>query len=142
MSTSSNQLPLSITTASGKYSVIIGAGLVEQEIKTGLIHTVIADERFAEQFENSLVIPIKIAEENKNLATIEEVVVGLHASGVRRKDLEEIIVSRGGVIGGSVSKNTTYLVMKEKGSGSSKETKAISLGVTILTVEELEDLLK
>ena len=63
-------------------------------------------------------------------------------TGVRRKDLEEIIVSRGGVIGGSVSKNTTYLVMKEKGSSSSKETKAISLGVTILTVEELEDLLK
>ena len=95
MSTSSNQLPLSITTASGKYSVIIGAGLVEQEIKTGLIHTVIADERFAEQFENSLVIPIKIAEENKNLATIEEVVVGLHASGVRRKDY--ILVVGGGV---------------------------------------------
>ena len=63
-------------------------------------------------------------------------------TGVRRKDLEEVIVSRGGVIGGSVSKNTTYLVMKVKGSGSSKETKAISLGVTIFTVEELEDLLK
>ena len=63
-------------------------------------------------------------------------------TGVRRKDLEEVIVSRGGVIGGSVSKNTTHLVMKEKGSGSSKETKAISLGVTIFTVEELEDLLK
>ena len=63
-------------------------------------------------------------------------------TGVRRKDLEEVIVSRGGVIGGSVSKNTTHLVMKSKGSGSSKETKAISLGVTILTVEELEKLLK
>ena len=63
-------------------------------------------------------------------------------TGVRRKDLEEVIASRGGVIGGSVSKNTTYLVMKAKGSGSSKETKAISLGVVILTVEELEDLLK
>lgn len=63
-------------------------------------------------------------------------------TGVRRKDLEEVIVSRGGVIGGSVSKNTTHLVMKAKGSGSSKETKAVSLGVTILTVEELEDLLK
>jgi NAD-dependent DNA ligase len=63
-------------------------------------------------------------------------------TGVRRKDLEEVIVSRGGVIGGSVSKNTTHLVMKAKGSGSSKETKAVSLGVTIFTVEELEDLLK
>jgi NAD-dependent DNA ligase len=62
--------------------------------------------------------------------------------GIFRKDLEEVIVSRGGLIGGSVSKNTTHLVMKSKGSGSSKETKAISLGVTILTVEELEDLLQ
>ena len=63
-------------------------------------------------------------------------------TGVRRKDLEEVIVSRGGVIGGSVSKNSTHLIMKVKGSGSSKETKAISLGVEIMTVEELEDLLK
>jgi NAD-dependent DNA ligase len=63
-------------------------------------------------------------------------------TGVRRKDLEEVIESRGGKIGSSVSKNTTYLVMKSKGSGSSKETKAISLGVEILTVEELENLLK
>lgn len=62
-------------------------------------------------------------------------------TGVRRKDLEEVIVSRGGLIGGSVSKNTTHLVMKSKGSGSSKETKAISLGVAILTVEQLEKML-
>jgi NAD-dependent DNA ligase len=62
-------------------------------------------------------------------------------TGVRRKDLEEVIESRGGKVAGSVSKTTTYLVMKSKGSGSSKETKAISLGVVILTVEELENLL-
>lgn len=63
-------------------------------------------------------------------------------TGVRRKDLEEIIESRGGKIGGSVSKNTTHLIMKSVGSGSSKEKKAIELGVTIMTVEQLEDLLK
>jgi NAD-dependent DNA ligase len=63
-------------------------------------------------------------------------------TGFRRKDLEEVIESRGGKVAGSVSKTTTYLVMKAKGSGSSKETKAISLGVVILTVEELENLLK
>lgn len=63
-------------------------------------------------------------------------------TGVRRKDLEEIIESRGGKIGSSVSKNTTHLVMKVKGSGSSKEEKAIKLGVEILTVEDLENLLK
>jgi DNA ligase (NAD+) len=62
-------------------------------------------------------------------------------TGVRRKDLEEVIESRGGKVAGSVSKTTTYLVMKAKSSGSSKETKAVSLGVVILTVEELENLL-
>ena len=62
-------------------------------------------------------------------------------TGVRRKDLEEVIESKGGKIGGSVSKNTTHLVMKVVGSGSSKEKKAIDLGVEIMTVEQLEKLL-
>lgn len=63
-------------------------------------------------------------------------------TGVRRADLESVIESRGGKIGSSVSKNTTYLVMREVGSGSSKEKKAIDLGVKIITVEQLENLLK
>jgi DNA ligase (NAD+) len=63
-------------------------------------------------------------------------------TGVRRADLEEVIESRGGKIGGSVSKNTTHLVMKAVGSGSSKEKKAIELGVKVITVEQLETLLK
>jgi DNA ligase (NAD+) len=87
-------------------------------------------------------LPITIAEK------VEAVKVGTDLdgksfvfTGVRRKDLEEVIESRGGKVAGSVSKTTTYLVMKAKGSGSSKETKAVSLGVVILTVEELENLL-
>ena len=88
-------------------------------------------------------LPITISEKVEVVAVGDDLVGKQFVfTGVRRKDLEEIIVSRGGVIGGSVSKNTTHLVMKEKGSGSSKEEKAISLGVTIFTVEELEDLLK
>lgn len=63
-------------------------------------------------------------------------------TGVRRADLEEIIESRGGKIGSSVSKNTSHLVMKSKGSGSSKENKAIALGVKIFTVDELENFIK
>jgi NAD-dependent DNA ligase len=63
-------------------------------------------------------------------------------TGVRRADLEAVIESRGGKIGGSVSKTTTHLVMKAVGSGSSKEKKAMELGVTIMTVEQLENLLK
>lgn len=63
-------------------------------------------------------------------------------TGVRRPDLEAEIESRGGKIGGTVSKNTTHLVMKAVGSGSSKELKAVELGVKILTVGELETMLK
>jgi NAD-dependent DNA ligase len=63
-------------------------------------------------------------------------------TGVRRPDLESVIESRGGKISSGVSKNTTHLVMKSVGSGSSKEKKAIKLGVEVITVEQLEDLLK
>ena len=63
-------------------------------------------------------------------------------TGVRRPDLESVIESRGGKISGSVSKNTTHLVMKAVGSGSSKEKKAIELGVEVITVEQLEKLLQ
>jgi NAD-dependent DNA ligase len=63
-------------------------------------------------------------------------------TGVRRPDLVEVIESRGGKEGSSVSKNTTYLVMKSVGSGSSKEKKAQELGVKVITVQELEEILK
>ena len=62
-------------------------------------------------------------------------------TGVRRPDLESDIESRGGKIGSGVSKTTTHLVMKAIGSGSSKEKKAIELGVEVITVEQLENLL-
>jgi NAD-dependent DNA ligase len=102
---------------------------------------------FVDNYDNFLTfvegLPVTIEERAEVVLTGTDLVGKQFVfTGVRRKDLEEIIVSRGGVIGGSVSKNTTYLVMKAKGSGSSKETKAISLGVVILTVEDLEDLLK
>ena len=63
-------------------------------------------------------------------------------TGYRDKNAELEIVKRGGNIGSGVSKKTTYLVMAEKGTGSSKEQKAIDLGVTILDKNDLSDLLK
>lgn len=62
-------------------------------------------------------------------------------TGVRSKECEDIIVSNGGKIGTTVSKNSTHLVMKSKGSGSAKEVKAEELGLTILTLSELQDIL-
>ena len=62
-------------------------------------------------------------------------------TGVRLPEFEKIIVENGGKIGSSVSKNTTYLVMKSIGSGSSKEKKAIELGVKLLSVNDLEKMI-
>lgn len=88
-------------------------------------------------------LPVTIAEKVEAVQVGDDLAnTSFVFTGVRRADLEEVIESRGGKIGSSVSKNTTHLVMKVKGSGSSKETKAISLGVTILTVDELENMLK
>ncbi len=63
-------------------------------------------------------------------------------TGVRRPDLEAIITSKGGSIASGVSDKITHLVMKAKGSGSSKEVKALELGKKVITVEELEQMLK
>ncbi|MDX1448130.1 MAG: NAD-dependent DNA ligase LigA [Acidimicrobiia bacterium] len=53
-------------------------------------------------------------------------------SGFTREEAQEAIVSRGGKATGSVSKNTTALVVGE-GPGASKVNKAESLGVPVIT---------
>ena len=88
-------------------------------------------------------LPITI-EEKKEAVKVSNDLDGMIFvfTGVRRADLEAVIESRGGKIGSGVSKTTTHLIMKAVGSGSSKEKKAMELGVKIMTVEQLETLLK
>jgi NAD-dependent DNA ligase len=88
-------------------------------------------------------LPIQI-EEKKESVKVSNDLDGMTFvfTGVRRADLESVIESRGGKIGSGVSKTTTHLIMKAVGSGSSKEKKAMELGVKIMTVEQLENLLK
>lgn len=62
-------------------------------------------------------------------------------SGIRNKNIENIIISKNGIIGSSISKKTNYLIMKQKNSGSSKEIKAMELGVKILDMNDLEKML-
>jgi NAD-dependent DNA ligase len=84
-------------------------------------------------------LPITIKKESMKTKTNGQLSGQVYVfTGVRRADLEQIIEQKGGAIGSGVSKNTTCLVMKEKGSGSSKEQKAVDLGIRILTVGELE----
>ena len=87
-------------------------------------------------------LPITIQEKVEDVKTSSDLDgMTFVFTGLRRADLEEVIQSRGGRIGGSVSKNTTHLIMKAVGSGSSKEKKAVELGITIMTVEQLETML-
>ena len=57
-------------------------------------------------------------------------------SGFRDAKLEEDIVSQGGKVTTSISKNTNYLIVKSKTDTSSKITKALELNIPILTKEE------
>lgn len=84
-------------------------------------------------------LPVTVAKTQVKVASSSEC-AGLTFvfTGVRRKDLEDLIQEKGGVIADSVSKNTTHLIMKVKGSGSAKEVKAEKAGVTIWEVSELE----
>lgn len=63
-------------------------------------------------------------------------------TGIRRKDLEEVIISKSGKIASGVSKNLTYLVCKDRYAGTSKLVKAEELGVILLSVDDLEKMLK
>jgi DNA ligase (NAD+) len=62
-------------------------------------------------------------------------------SGFRNKDYEKIIVDNGGKITTSISKNTHYLIVKNKDDNTAKIIKARELGITILNVEDFTKML-
>ena len=59
----------------------------------------------------------------------------------KRNEYEAMIISKGGIVTGSVSKNTDYLVIADVSSTSSKAVKARKLGTKLISPEELEELL-
>lgn len=59
-------------------------------------------------------------------------------TGVRDKELEKELISKGHIVGSGVSKKTTHLIVKDKNSTSSKMKKAQELGIKILTLEEFK----
>ncbi len=66
------------------------------------------------------------------------VITGSLNSYKNRNELQEYIESLGGKVSGSVSKNTNYLINNDNTSTSSKNQKAHSLGVKIITEEEFQ----
>lgn len=63
-------------------------------------------------------------------------------TGFRDANLEKEIKERGGQCTGSVSKNTSYLIVADKNSTSEKIKKARDLGITIMSKEEFMNYLK
>ena len=57
--------------------------------------------------------------------------------GLKRDDLKAWLISRGAKVGSSVSKNTSFVVAGE--NAGSKRTKALELGVPVLTETELRE---
>lgn len=82
-------------------------------------------------------LPITIEEKvevTKTSNDLEGMVVAF--TGIRLKNEEYTLTSRGGKISSSISKYTTHLVCKDPNSGSSKLEKAKSLGVKVISVED------
>lgn len=57
-------------------------------------------------------------------------------TGFRSKDLEQLIIQNGGQAKDSIGRDTTILLVKQKGSGSSKEKLALQRGIKVMTPQE------
>lgn len=106
----------------------------------------ISAKTYVENYEKFLTfiegLPITISEKVEVVAVGDDLVGKQFVfSGIRIPEYEKIIIENGGIIGSGVSKNTTHLVIKTKGTGSSKEKKATELGVVILEVKDLEEII-
>jgi DNA ligase (NAD+) len=61
---------------------------------------------------------------------------------LKRKDAENLVLDKGGVIACGVSKTLTYLVTNDTSSGSSKNKKAADLNIEIITEKEFLELIR
>lgn len=141
-------------------NIFVGMGskklaLLEHFIEKPTIEQVMKIEGFAETSAKTYVdnydkffdfikdLPVTI-EEKVEIVKISNDLEGMVFvfTGIRMKSEETILESRGAKISSSVSKNTTHLVCKDPNSGSSKLEKAKSLGIEIMSVDDLNILLK
>ena len=88
---------------------------------------------------NTLFIEQK--ENNSNINGINFVITGKLKKYKNRDELVNIIENNGGKVLSSVTKNTNYLINNDINSTSSKNIKAKSLGIPIITEEQFDALL-
>ena len=61
---------------------------------------------------------------------------------MKRNDAQNLVKEKGGLVKSSVVKGLSYLVTNDTSSGSSKNRKAVELGITIINEEDFLKLLK
>ena len=90
---------------------------------------------------NTLFISPKDEVNNSNINGINFVITGKLKKYKNRDELINIIENNGGKVLSSVTKNTNYLINNDIDSTSSKNIKAKSLGIPIITEEQFDALL-
>ena len=59
-------------------------------------------------------------------------------TGIRNSELEEKIISNGGIIGSSITGKTTIIIAKNPNDNSSKLNKARETGIEIINITDFE----
>ncbi|MCK5129818.1 MAG: NAD-dependent DNA ligase LigA [Clostridiales bacterium] len=95
--------------------------------------------RTIKQLQTSGVNPIEIQKKQSSIFEGKTFVITGTLDGMTRREVGDIIKQNGGDVSSSVSKNTDYLLAGE--NAGSKLTKAQSLEVTIITLDEFKDML-
>ena len=98
MSALSSRSTVIIASQSHSYDVIIGSGVVKEQLQTN-DYVIVADSRFQsmlEQLGKTTCVYVDAVESAKNLSTVEEIIVALQRSGVRRDST--VLALGGGII--------------------------------------------
>jgi len=130
-----NDIEAIITADVEEYSTIEGIGGV---IAEGIV-AYFADEsniKLIRELLTELNIKEEINDKEQDLEGMTFVITGSLNTFANREELKKLIEDRGGKVAGSVSAKTNYLINNDVMSSSSKNKKAKSLGVPIISEED------
>lgn len=102
-------------------------------IATPMATTIVSGAKLAAKIGVVLKKPKKVKVEGSKLAKLD---VGF--SGVRDKELQELIIRNGGKAGDSMKATTNVLIVKDPDSGSAKITKAEDKGIPVMTIAQFK----
>jgi NAD-dependent DNA ligase len=90
------------------------------------------DHMSEEEMADEILKIVKIKQKKQGTLTGKSFCVPGSLATISRKEFQYIVVDNGGIAKNSVASGLTYLVTNDTSSGSSKNTKAQKLGVSII----------